>query len=118
MIPHPTEVRSLEAEGLLRVTFSDDIVIDFPAAFLRGFCPCAKCQGHSGGPPTWTPWHGDRAVAIDNVSAVGNYGMNIVWGDGHDTGIYSFESLRRMDLDGFDSGKMTSETAMPSRGTD
>lgn len=115
MIPHPTEVRYIEADGLLRVEFSDDLVVEYPTALLRGFCPCARCQGHGAGPPTWTPWTSPRALIVENVSPVGNYALCIVWGDGHDTGIYSFEVLRRIDVDGFDAAAMTPESTLPAR---
>ena len=112
-IPHPTEVNYVEGEQLLRITFSDDVVREFPTAFLRGFCPCARCQGHGGGPATWTPWTHESAIRVDNVTPVGNYAMCIVWGDGHDTGIYSFELLRRMQPDEFSVDDATPETEVP-----
>ena len=113
MIPHPIEVRYVEAEQSLRVEFSDGLVLEYPTPFLRGFCPCARCQGHGGGPPTWTAAPHPRAYVVDNVSPVGSYAFCIVWGDGHDTGIYSFEMLRRMDVEGFDRSAMTAESELP-----
>ena len=112
-VPSPTEVNFVEAEQILRITFDDDVVREYPTAFLCGFCPCARCQGHGGGPPTWTPWSNENAIAVQNVTPVGNYAMCVVWGDGHDTGIYSFEMLRRMLPDGFDRDAMTTETEVP-----
>lgn len=113
MIPHPTEVRYLEDEQLLRIVFVDDLVVDYPTPFLRGFCPCARCQGHGAGPPTWTPAPHPAAYVVENVSPVGTYALCVVWGDRHDTGIYSFETLRRMDVAGFDVDAMTPETELP-----
>lgn len=114
-VPHPTEVKYLESDDVLRITFSDDLVREYPTAFLRGFCPCAHCQGHGGGPATWTAPTTDAAIRVDNASPVGNYAMCISWGDGHDTGIYSFQSLRKMDPEGFDPSKMTADTPLPVR---
>jgi DUF971 family protein len=114
-IPHPTEVKYLESEHTLRVTFSDDVVIDYPTAFLRGFCPCAHCQGHSGGLPTWEAPATEAATRVENVTPVGNYAMCILWGDGHDTGIYSFRALREMDPEAFSPDEMTADTTMPTR---
>lgn len=93
---HPTQVRYLQAEDTLRVTFSDDQQVDFPTIFLRGFCPCAKCQGHSAGEPKWVQATNQAQITIEDVTPVGNYAFCIVWADGHDTGIYAFESLLRM----------------------
>ncbi|MBA2661966.1 MAG: DUF971 domain-containing protein [Bradymonadaceae bacterium] len=94
--PHPTEIDYVQAEGLLRMTFSDDHVADYPARYLRGYCPCAHCQGHSGGPPKWQEVTKPNQIRIDNVTQVGNYAICIAWGDGHDSGIYSFQNLRTM----------------------
>lgn len=93
---HPVQVRYLQEQALLKIEFSNGAQIDYPTKFLRGFCPCAKCQGHSAGPPSWVaPEHMDE-VTIDDVTPVGNYAMCIVWADGHDTGIYAFDNLWRM----------------------
>ena len=54
-------------------------------------------------------------MRVENATPVGNYAMCIVWGDGHDSGIFSFESLRKMDPDGFDQDAMTPETPLPVR---
>lgn len=115
MTPHATEVEYIGAEEVLRVRFSDDVEQRFPVAFLRGFCPCARCQGHGAGPPTWTPWTSPRATEVVDVTPVGTYAMCIVWGDGHDTGIYSFEALRRMAPEGFDVATMTEASELPVR---
>lgn len=114
-VPHPTEVLYLEAKGVLRVTFSDDLVMEYPTALLRGFCPCARCQGHGGGPATWTPNPSPRANIVENVSPVGTYAFCVSWGDGHDTGIYSFEMLRRIDVEGFDEAAMNTDSEIPLR---
>jgi len=111
--PHPTEVRWLEDDAVLRVTFSDDVVREYPAAFLRGFCPCARCQGHGAGPATYCVPQGAAATRVEDVTPVGNYAMCIVWGDGHDTGIYSFSLLREMDPSGFDPASAREGDEMP-----
>lgn len=111
--PIPTEVVALEKEALLRVAFDDDVVIDFPTPFLRGFCPCARCQGHGGGPATYRAPATSAATRVENVTPVGAYAMCIVWGDGHDTGIYSFSLLRAMDTTGFDPASVAEGDEMP-----
>lgn len=115
MIPHPVEIRFIEEAQTLIVEFSDSVVIEYPTAFLRGFCPCAKCQGHGGGPATWTAAPHPRAYMVENVSPVGSYAMCIVWGDGHDTGLYTFDALRRMDVSGFDLAQMGPDSEVPMR---
>jgi len=106
-IPHPTQVEYVSAERVLKIEFSDDYSCELPTSFLRGFCPCARCQGHGGGPPKWNVLRTEIASDIQDVTAVGNYGMCIIWGDGHDTGIYAFEFLRALVVpEGFDPKQM------------
>ena len=113
--PHPVSIEYVSATEVLRTTFSDDLVVEFPAAMLRGFCPCARCQGHGGGPPTWVEPASAAATRVENVTPVGNYALCIVWGDGHDSGIHSFDVLRRMDVDGFVRDEMTADTPLMLR---
>ncbi len=91
---YPVEAKLMEAEGLLKITWSDEHTSDFPLAYLRGWCPCAGCQGHFNSEmryiETATP------PVLLNAVPVGNYAMRLQWGDGHDTGIYTFDYLRRM----------------------
>lgn len=90
--PVPTEIRRLAAEGRLHIAWSDGHESDYPLAYLRGWCPCAMCQGH-GGDRRYI--HADN-VALSNIAVVGKYALSLTWGDGHDTGIYSYRYLREL----------------------
>ncbi|MCH2110437.1 MAG: DUF971 domain-containing protein [Polyangiaceae bacterium] len=61
-------------------------------AILRGYCPCAGCQGH-GGTISYQAGHDSSLIGIE---AVGNYALQLTWGDRHDTGIYTFEYLWKL----------------------
>lgn len=113
--PHPTQVKYIAEDGVVEIEWSDDTSSRLSCAFLRGFCPCARCQGHSGGPPKWVATHSPSASRIDNATPVGTYALCFVWGDGHDTGIYSFEFLRSLESNPtFDPSTM--EVGMPLAG--
>jgi DUF971 family protein len=91
---HLTEARRLPAEGRLRLTWSDGHVGEYDYAYLRGWCPCAGCQGHSG-----LKIHFHRPpgpVTAESIKPVGNYAISIAWSDGHGTGIYRFDFLREL----------------------
>lgn len=87
----PVEVKLVEAERRLVVSWEDGHVSEYPLRYLRGFCPCAACQGHRSGPPEFVPTENEMIL---DVKPVGNYAMSVAWDSGHDTGIYSFEYLR------------------------
>lgn len=94
--PHPEEIEYLSQQNILRMRFSDGHEVDYPAMYLRGFCPCAHCQGHRAGPPEWQAIVDHSQIEVVDLTPVGNYAFCITWGDGHDTGIYSFQWLRVM----------------------
>ena len=83
---------------------------------LREACPCAHCRGE---PdllgrrimPAQQDQHGESSYQVTALSPVGLYGIQFTWGDGHYTGIYTFEYLRR--LCDCDICRAESETAAP-----
>lgn len=92
--PQPTELRRLPEEGALRITWSDDHVSQYDYRYLRGYCPCAACQGHTNQAIHFhPPAEGVHPVSIEPV---GNYAVSFHWSDGHGTGIYRFDLLRRL----------------------
>jgi DUF971 family protein len=67
---------------------------------LRRACPCAGCQGETDimGRLYKNPEQPLTAAAFQLVrlNRVGGYAVQPVWADGHNTGIYSFDYLRRV----------------------
>jgi DUF971 family protein len=90
--PHPIEVRRLADEKLVRITWSDGHESEYPYAYLRGWCPCAACQGHG----TERRYVHAADDALVHIGVVGKYALSLAWGDGHDTGIYSYRYLREL----------------------
>jgi DUF971 family protein len=66
----------------------------YPHVALRGYCPCAGCQGHSGEIRFIEPT--DAQLELEDIESVGGYALALKWFDGHASGIYSFEFLRRL----------------------
>lgn len=95
LTPHPTQINYVQQEHLLKMVFSDGLSAEYPTIYLRGYCPCAKCQGHGAGPPSWIEVTRDAQRVVEDVTQVGAYALCIAWADGHDTGIYTFDSLRK-----------------------
>ena len=62
------------------------------AELLRVFSPSAEVRGHSEDERVLQT--GKKHVGIEQLEAVGNYAIRIVFDDGHDTGIYSWEFLK------------------------
>lgn len=91
---HPVEIHLQTAAGTLQIRWSDHRVSIFALRFLRGWCPCAVCQGHFAKTMTW---QGDAPATLDTVEPVGSYAIRPVWADGHRSGIYAYEYLRRIE---------------------
>jgi DUF971 family protein len=95
--PRPTEVRRLPDAGRLRITWTDGHVGEYDYGYLRGYCPCAACQGHTNEAIRFhPPPDGGEGLQPEGIEPVGNYALSFHWSDGHDTGIYRFDFLRRI----------------------
>jgi DUF971 family protein len=89
-----TEIRR-SSDGLsARLTWNDGHSSEVSYSYLRGFCPCAGCQGHSAGPVVFQKSPDD--IRANNTEPVGNYAVSFHFSDGHATGIYRFEFLRQI----------------------
>lgn len=88
--PEPVEVRHEKAARRLVVTWDDSHVSTYPLDYLRSWCPCAMCQGHSA-VARYLDLAGNDLQSLDGI---GNYALGLTWQDGHSTGIYSFRLLR------------------------
>lgn len=93
-MPTPTEIRLRRAEKLLEVDFDDGARFTYPAEYLRVESPSAEVKGH--GPNQRKTVAGRRNVGIQSVEPVGNYAVRLLFDDGHDTGIYSWEYLHEL----------------------
>lgn len=82
---------------LFRVTWDDGEVTEYPWEALRRACPCAYCQGEGSyaGNVNESTVFTEPQTTLKQIYPVGRYGLTPEWGDGHDTGIYTFKMLRR-----------------------
>lgn len=80
----------------LQVTFDDGVSREIPATLLRVESPSAEVQGH--GPGQKIIVTGKENVAIVDVQPVGNYAVRLVFDDGHDTGLYTWDYLHKIGL--------------------
>jgi DUF971 family protein len=80
----------IDRERCVTLTFDDGLVHTFPLAALRDACPCAACRAR--GEAVVAEGSGARLADADLVGA---WGISFRWADGHDTGIYPWDSLHR-----------------------
>ncbi len=83
----------------LALVWNDGTESYIPLERLRRGCPCARCQGEPDAlgrvirPPAEI---GPRGCELVSLTPVGGYALQLAWGDGHASGIYPFDLLRRL----------------------
>jgi len=87
----PTEINLNRKTRTLTVTFNDGESFDMSCEYLRVHSPSAEVQGH--GPGQEVLQVGKENVNIDNIEAVGNYAIKPEFDDGHNSGIFSWDTL-------------------------
>ena len=90
----PAELRANPAKDALRIAFDDGVEIKLSAQKLRLESPSAETRGHGGARPP--PLTGKENVKIVRLEPVGNYAVRIVFDDGHDSGLYSWDYLKSL----------------------
>ena len=87
----PEEIRLAKSKSLLDVRFDNGKSFSISAELLRVESPSAEVQGH--GPNQKITPFGKRDILIKSIEPVGNYAIRIGFSDGHDTGIFSWNTL-------------------------
>ncbi len=90
----PTGIRLRRKSRLLELSWADGVVHELPCEFLRVYSPSAEVRGHGAGDRILQT--GKKYVNVTAVEAVGNYAIKLVFDDGHDTGIYTWDFLREL----------------------
>lgn len=89
--PMPTEIKLHQKSRMLEIAFSDGQRFELPCEFLRIYSPSAEVRGH--GPGQEVLQVGKKNVEITDVQPVGSYAVQLVFSDGHDSGLYSWDYL-------------------------
>jgi len=104
----PEHLAISKSKGI-KIDWKDGRHSQYTLAKLRDECPCASCTGAHGTEPQRSSYSTPEsspfpmykpALKMVSVEPVGNYAIRIVWSDGHSTGIYTWEHLRRIDTPG------------------
>lgn len=81
---------------ILELLFEDGSQYKLPSEYLRVFSPSAEVRGHTKKERKLVP--GKKDVAITTIEPVGNYAIKILFDDGHNTGLYTFEILHDLSV--------------------
>jgi DUF971 family protein len=94
----PVDIQVIGEELALKWEAGEESYITL--GMLRRYCPCAGCKGemdvmgnlHKGPEQSLTP----KSFQLERLESVGGYALQPWWADGHNTGLYSFEYLRKL----------------------
>lgn len=93
----PARVAVSKSRGLV-IDWGDGHRSEYGLRHLRDRCPCATCTGADGPaakPSSPFPMF-QPALRLLGAEPVGSYALRLLWSDGHSTGIYTWEHLRRI----------------------
>jgi len=92
--PWPLDLNFKKDERVLTIAFEDGAKFKLPAEYLRVESPSAEVQGH--GASTKVTVAGKKNVSIAKIEQIGRYAVRLVFDDGHDTGLYSWDYLHKL----------------------
>jgi DUF971 family protein len=93
-MPTPTDIVLHQKTRALEISFDDGSRFTLPCELLRVFSPSADVKGH--GPGQAVLQLGKEQVNITAIEPVGNYAVQLVFDDGHQTGLYSWDYLHEL----------------------
>ena len=92
--PRPVEISLHQKSRVLKIAFDNGESFTLSYEYLRVHSPSAEVQGHGHGQGVLQT--GKEDVMITRVAPVGSYAIQPSFDDGHDTGIYSWETLYKL----------------------
>jgi DUF971 family protein len=92
--PIPTGIELHQATKVLDLVYSETERFALSCEYLRVYSPSAEVRGH--GPGQEVLQTGKINVTINAIQPVGNYALQLVFSDGHDSGIYSWDYLYQL----------------------
>ena len=88
---HPLTISLHKQSRVLEIVYNDGENFKLPCEYLRVFSPSADVKGH--GPGQEVLQLGKEGVNIKEVEPIGNYAVRLIFDDGHETGLYTWDYL-------------------------
>lgn len=99
MADAPTNIRAHQAEQVLELVWGERTGDRLPYHYLRAQCPCASCRDEWTGERILDPKSIRPDLKLDGMEMVGSYAVRLGWNDGHSSGLYTWENLRKLAAD-------------------
>lgn len=104
ILAEPEHIAISKSKGI-KIDWKDGHRSEYSTAYLRDECPCATCTGAHGTEPQKSGYSSPTqemfpmykpSIRMTKIEEAGHYALHIFWNDGHNTGIYSYDHLRRI----------------------
>ena len=95
--PKPHNIRLRKQSRVLELEYGDGKTHSLSWELLRVYSPSAEVRGHH--PSQAQLQTGKKNVAVTELRPVGHYALQIVFDDGHDTGLYAWDYLYKLCLE-------------------
>lgn len=98
----PKAITLNKTDAYLEIIWDSEQVCRYPLGQLREACPCVECRGghqfmgREHDPDSLLELKPKRSYAMQKIEMVGNYAIQPTWDDGHQTGIYTWDYLKRL----------------------
>ncbi len=96
MSPTLAKVRLRQASRLLTLEYEDGTAFDLPFEYLRVYSSSAEVKGH--GPGQGVLQTGKENVQVTAIEPIGHYAVRLIFDDGHDTGLYTWDYLYELGV--------------------
>jgi DUF971 family protein len=92
----PESIALTDEDSVLEIDWDDGHKGRHRLDVVRSLCPCAQCQGHHPSQSLNLKPAQFEGIRLTEIAPVGRYAYNLVFSDGHNTGIYTLEFLREL----------------------
>jgi DUF971 family protein len=92
--PRPSNIRLRKQSRMLQLDYARGESFKLPWEYLRVYSPSAEVRGHHASQAVLQV--GKKDVGITDIRPVGHYALQLVFDDGHDSGIYAWDYLYRL----------------------
>ncbi|MHB1383251.1 MAG: gamma-butyrobetaine hydroxylase family protein [Bellilinea sp.] len=101
---NPISISAHRGTQVVTITWGDGHISEYPFGLLRMACPCASCRGgheNMSADPDPIVFTHERFPDVPenhmvNLEGVGSYAVSFHWEDGHQSGIYNWNYLRKL----------------------
>jgi DUF971 family protein len=92
----PANIRAHQSDQVVELVWDESRTDRLRYHYVRAQCPCASCRDEWTGERILDPKSIRPDLALEGMEPVGAYAVRFGWNDGHSSGLYTWEALRKL----------------------